>query len=44
VTHTEDLLLETTLGNNVDQSIEPGGTTHSLRWPVTAAIRSKSAS
>jgi hypothetical protein len=26
------------------QSVEPAGTTHSLRWPVTAAMRSKSAS
>jgi hypothetical protein len=26
------------------QSIEPAGTTHSQRWPLTAAMRSKSAS
>ena len=26
------------------QSIEPAGTIHSVRWPVTLAIRSKSAS
>jgi len=31
-------------GIRADQSIEPAGTIHSLRWPVTAAIRSKSAS
>jgi hypothetical protein len=27
-----------------DQSIVPAGTTHSQRWPLTAAMRSKSAS
>ena len=31
-------------GPRADQPIEPTGTTHSRRWPVTAAMRSKSAS